>query len=166
MKEVMYNDYAKQLLETLPKGVFLNVSDGTRDNTMTIGWGSLGVIWSKPVLMVMVRGSRYTYDIIEKTDCFSVSVPLQVDLKKALGFCGSKSGRDHDKWIEAGLTKLPGQKVDAPLIGECELHYECQIIGRQKLTKEVLLPGIEQSCYASGDYHTLYYGEIVGVYLK
>ena len=166
MQEVMYNNYAKEVLEALPKGAFLSVSDGRRDNTMTRGWGSLGVIWRKPILMVMVRGSRHTYDLIEKADCFTVSIPLTTDLKKELGFCGSKSGRDYDKWQEAGLTKIPGHKVNAPLVGECDLHYECKIVGRQKLTKEVLLPDMTNAFYGDEDYHTLYYGEIVGTYLK
>ena len=166
MKEVMYNGYAKEMLDAFPKGVFLNVSDGQRDNTMTIGWGSIGFMWKKPILMVMVRHSRYTYELIEKADSFTVSVPLYTDLKKELGICGSKSGRDMDKFQAAGLTKLKANKVSAPLVGECDLHFECKIVGKQKLTQEVLLPDIDKTWYSDGDYHTLYYGEIVGTYTK
>ena len=66
----------------------------------------------------------------------------------------------------AGLTKLRANKVNAPLLGECDLHFECKIVGKQKLTKEVLLPDIDTAWYSDGDYHTLYYGEIVGTYTK
>ena len=98
MKEVMYNGYAKEVLEALPKGAFLNVSDGQKDNTMTIGWANLGFMWKKPILTVMVRHSRYTYELIEKADCFTLSLPLSTDLKKELGICGTKSGRNVDKF--------------------------------------------------------------------
>lgn len=166
MKEVMYNEYAKEVLEALPKGAFLSVSDGKEDNTMTIGWGNIGFIWKRPILMVMVRHSRHTYKLIEASDSFTVSIPLYTKLGKELGYCGSKSGRDVDKWSEASLTKLKANKVSAPLVGECDLHYECKIIGKQKLTGSVLLPELTQTFYGDGDFHTLYYGEIVGTYLK
>ena len=32
---------------------------GTPPNPMTIGWGTLGIIWGKPVFQVYVRPSRY-----------------------------------------------------------------------------------------------------------
>lgn len=162
----MYNSYAKEVLEALPKGAFLNVSNGTEDNTMTIGWGNIGVMWNKPIFTIMVRYSRHTYQLIEAADSFTVSIPLGADLKKELGYCGRMSGRDVDKWKETGLTKLKAHKVNAPLVGECNLHYECKIIGRQPLTKEVIQPEIVSSSYADGDFHVLYYGEILGTYLK
>lgn len=164
MKEVMYNSNAKEVLEALSKGAFLNVSDGIRDNTMTIAWGSIGFIWKKPIFMVMVRHARYTHELIENADSFSVSIPLTTNLQSALGICGSKSGRDLDKFQAAGLTKLKAHKVNAPLIGECDLHFECKIVGKQKLTQEVLLPELDTAYYSNGDYHTLYYGEIMGTY--
>lgn len=166
MKEVMYNDYAKEVIEAFPKGVFLNVSDGTQDNTMTIGWGTLGFMWGKPILMVMVRYSRHTYKLIEASDCFTVSVPLKGQLKKELGYCGSKSGRDCDKWKDLNLTKIQAQKVNAPLVGECDLHYECKIISRQEVMSKMIMPDMVTTFYNHDDYHVLYYGEIVGTYLK
>lgn len=166
MQEVMYNSYVKEVLDILPKGAFLSVSNGKADNTMTIGWGSIGPMWGKPIFTVMVRYSRYTYQLMESADAFTVSIPLKADVKKALGFCGRESGRNHDKWKEAGLTKLQAHRVNAPLVGECDLHYECKIVGKQALSKDILIPNIDTACYSNGDYHVLYYGEIVGTYLK
>ena len=37
-----------------------------------------------------------------------------------------KSGRDVDKFKEMHLTKLPAQKVGAPLIGESPVNIECR----------------------------------------
>ena len=116
MQEITFDQYAPQVLQQLPKGAFLTVSHGGRDNTMTIGWGSLGVIWGKPVFSVLVRPSRFTYGLLEASGEFTVSVPL-ADMAKALGVCGSKSGRDTDKFTAAGLQKLPGIKLATPVIG-------------------------------------------------
>lgn len=166
MKEVMYNEYAKQALEALSKGAFLNVSDGVTDNTMTIGWGSIGYMWRKPVLMVMVRYSRYTYELIEKASCFTVSIPFTDTLKKQLTYCGTQSGRNIDKWENAGLTKLKAHQVEAPLVGECDLHYECKIISKIPLNPSCFASDMDATFYNDKDYHVLYYGEIVGTYLK
>jgi len=166
MKEVMYNEYAKEVLEALPKGAFLNVSDGNEDNTMTIGWGSIGTMWNRPVFIIMVRYSRYTYQLIEQANCFTVSIPFTAHLKKELAYCGSKSGRDCDKWQDLGLTKLKANKVNAPLVGECDLHYACKIIGRQEVTSQAIMPDMVTTFYNDDNYHVLYYGEIVGTYLK
>lgn len=168
MREVMYNEYANEVLQAISKGAFLNVSAEGIDNIMTIGWGALSYMWRKPVLVVMVRYSRYTYELLEKTDTFTVSIPFESHglMKEALKICGTLSGRECDKWQKASLTKLPAQKVNAPLVGECDLHYECKIIGKTSLAPGMLDESIQNKFYSKDDYHVLYYGEILGTYVK
>jgi flavin reductase (DIM6/NTAB) family NADH-FMN oxidoreductase RutF len=166
MEKIMYNDFAKEALRALSKGVFLSVSDNGEDNIMTIAWGSIGFMWNKPVFMVMVRYSRHTYQLIEKAGEFAVSIPLKNDLSKQLVYCGSKSGRDCNKWKDLGLTKVAAEQVKTPLVGECELHYTCKIIGRQEVTDKTIMPHTVETFYSQNDYHVIYYGEIVGTYLK
>ncbi|ABO51040.1 conserved hypothetical protein [Desulforamulus reducens MI-1] len=168
MKEdVKFNDHLRELLEQLPKGAFLTVKDDQdRVNTMTIGWGTLGFMWQKPVFMVMVRPSRYTYQLIENAKDFTVSIPLNKDLKKALAACGTKSGRDIDKFKECNLTPEQGKVVNSPIIGECDLHYECKLVYQQVMEPALVDPSIKKLAYAKGDYHVMYYGEIVASYVK
>lgn len=159
MQEISFDQYAPQVIQQLPKGAFLTVSDGGRDNTMTIGWGSVGVVWSKPIFSVLVRPSRFTYGLLEASGEFTVSIP-RTDMVKALGICGSKSGRDIDKFAAAGLQKLPGIKLSTPVIGGAGLHYECKVIYKQPMNPALLDPGLNTACYPSGDHHTIYYGLI------
>lgn len=166
VKNVKYNQYLTELMEQLPKGAFLTVQDGEKLNTMTIGWGNVGYIWQKPIFMVAVRYSRYTYQLLEKSKEFTVSIPLKTDLKKALAFCGTKSGRDVDKFKECGLTAQRGQVLKTPVIGQCELHYECKVVYQQAMEPALVSPSIQQNCYPQGDFHVLYFGEIVACYLK
>lgn len=163
-KDVTYNELSARALEILHKGAFLTTAGNNKVNTMTIGWGTIGIAWQKPVFMVMVRPSRYTYDLIEKSNEFTVSIPLK-DLGKALGICGSKSGRDLDKFAAAGLKAVPAKKINTPVIADCGLHYECKIIYKQKMIPEQLAAGDQAACYPNGDYHTLYFGEIVASYI-
>ena len=162
-QELISEQYLAQALAILPKGAFLTTAADGKVNTMTIGWGSIGTVWQKPCFMVMVRESRYTYELIEKSTEFTVSIPLN-DMKKALAFCGSKSGRDLDKLSAAGLSTLPGKEVRVPVIKDCGLHFECKIVYKQKMEPSALEGDKNGLWYKSGDYHTLYYGEIVAAY--
>lgn len=166
VEKVDYNAYAKEALQQLPKGAFMNVRVGDELNTMTIGWGNIGFIWGKPVFTALVRYSRHTYQLVEQADEFTVSFPLNGQLKKALGFCGSKSGRDVNKFDELSLTAVDGKDVTSPMIDECDLHYECKVVFKQPMDPEKLQESIKGDCYPEDNYHVIYYGEIVGTYIK
>lgn len=165
-KETDFTKISEEVLGQLQRGAFLTVSDGERTNTMTIGWGSIGFVWKKPVFMAMVRYSRYTHEIISKAESFTVSLPLKGQLKEALKICGTKSGRDMDKFKECSLKTEKGQAVDVPIISDCDIHIECKVIYRQGMDGNNLAESIKGSCYPKEDYHVLYYGEILKVYRK
>lgn len=68
---------------------------------------------------------------------FTVSVPRPGELSEALDFCGSRSGREYDKFAECGITPQPGRQTAVPVIGECGLHYECEIIYHQHMDGKI-----------------------------
>ena len=142
-KDIAFNEYAQEVITQLANGgVFLTVKDPgqNRANIMTIGWGTIGYIWRKPIFMVMVRYSRHTYGLLEKTGEFTVSVPLNQDRRKELLICGRQSGRDIDKFKECGFTPEKGKTVDTPIIKECPLHFECRVVYQQAMEPGQLSP--------------------------
>lgn len=165
-KDVGFEEYAPQLLKQLKQGVFLAVRDGDGANIMTIGWGSIGFVWGRPVFTVLVRYSRYTYELIEKAGEFTVSVPLKNNLKKELAYCGSKSGRDVDKFAECGLTPEPGKIVSTPVVKECSLFYECKVVCKQAMQPAFVEEDIVGKFYQDSNYHVVYHGEIVASYIN
>ncbi|NLT94813.1 MAG: flavin reductase family protein [Clostridia bacterium] len=167
MKTVAYNEYLKEAMDQLQKGAFLTVKEGDRLNTMTIGWGSIGYIWRIPVFLVLVRYSRYTYDLLEKSKEFTVSIPIKNEFKKELAFCGTKSGKDVDKFKEANLGILPAMTVNTPVIDKCGLYYECRVVYQQAMEPALVFsPKIQQILYPQKDYHVLYFGEIKACYIN
>ena len=163
--EAAYTDHLKETLSVLRNPGLLLVSadvDG-KPNAMTIGWGTIGIIWGKPIFTVLVRPSRFTYDLMENASDFTVNVP-SADMRSVVAFCGSASGRDHDKFAEKGLIAVPGKKVKTPIIEECVIHYECKIVHKNDVMKDELASEIVSSAYSGGDFHTIYYGEILSVY--
>ena len=166
MKNVNYLSIAEEAIKQIKsKGAFLVVKskDDEKVNVMTIGWASIGYMWRKPIMTVMVRKSRFTHHIIEKASSFTVCIPTD-DLKEALDFCGTKSGRDFDKFKECNLTIVPAQKVDTPIINTAGFNYECKIVCKSEINPDFLCKEYREDVYADNDYHTFYFGEIVGCY--
>lgn len=146
-------------------GAFLVVAGGRgAANIMTIGWAQTGVIWGKPVMTVLVRPSRFTHGLIEKAEYFSVCVPPAGKLAKELAFCGSRSGREHDKAAECGLVLAAGERPGLSYIAGSELVYECAKLARSRVEPENLDAGVKKQYYPDGDYHYVYFGEILGVH--
>lgn len=169
-KEINVWDYAGQILAGVEKGALLTTKAGAEVNTMTIGWGHLGVEWSKPVFVVYVRQSRHTKGLLDKAGEFTVNIPAGPVDKKILGICGTRSGRDMDKFKELGLTQIAGQTVSAPAIGELPLTLECKVIYRQDQDLAALKPAYREHSYPAGtaeenNFHTAYYGEITAAYI-
>ena len=136
---------------------------GTMDchNTMTIGWGGIGCLWSKPVATVFIRPNRYTYEFMEREDYFTVSFYAE-DYRDALKLLGRKSGRDGDKIAEAGLHAEPiGSSVT---FKEARLTLLCRKIYHHDLDAEAMDPASRDTFYAPDNpIHRMYIGEIVEV---
>jgi flavin reductase (DIM6/NTAB) family NADH-FMN oxidoreductase RutF len=133
-------------------------------NVMTIGWGLIGTLWSRPFFLIAVRPSRYTYGFIERTGDFTINV-LKQGMDEVADYCGSVSGRDVNKFNKLNLTLGSGKKVTSPVILECGIHYECTVSYKTELTPTAVPPDVAEKSYSNGDYHTLYYGEIVSSYV-
>ncbi len=165
-KTIPYEQYASQFLTQLPRGAFLTVKAGENINTMTIGCGSIGYMWRRPVMMVMVGQSRYTYQLMEEAADFSVSLPVQGELKQDLAITGTKSGRDIDKFKESKLTAKSAREIASPIIGECDLIYECRPLFKQIMEADKLSTEIREKFYADDDLHVIYYAEILACYTR
>jgi flavin reductase (DIM6/NTAB) family NADH-FMN oxidoreductase RutF len=161
-EEIGTYDAYGETVEQLAEGGLLLVS-GERGNPMTIGWATVGIIWSRPMFIVLVRPSRYTFGLIEECGEFSVNVPTD-DLKREVALCGSKSGRDVDKIKECKFTLEKGKSISVPYIRECPIHYECRVVHKNNVINADLDQQIVRQSYPSGDFHRVYFGEIQGVY--
>lgn len=169
-REIQLWDYAPTILAAVGKGVLLTTKADGKVNTMTIGWGTLGIEWGKPIFTVFVRESRYTKELLDKNGEFTINVPYGECDRNILSVCGTKSGRDMDKIEALGLTLEEPQTVSVPAIRELPLTLECKVIYRQTQDREAINAENDTRFYAKGtanegDYHTAYYGQITAVYI-
>ena len=169
-QEINVWEYAPQILEAVDKGVLLTAKADGRVNTMTIGWGTMGIQWKKPVFIVFVRQSRYTKALLDKNPEFTINIPIGTCDKNILSVCGRESGRDVDKIQKLGLTLVEGETVSVPGILQLPLTLECKVIYKQDQNPKAIAPEYDSRYYAKGtanedDYHTAYYGEITNAYI-
>lgn len=127
--------------------VMVSCGDMEKSNIITIAW--TGVLNSEPPLVyVSIRPTRHSYNIIKETKEFVINIPDE-NLVWQADFCGTKSGKEVDKFKEAKLTKEPCKLLKAPAIAECPISLECKLKEIKKLGS-----------------HDMFIGEIVSVNAK
>ena len=96
-----------------------------KSNIITIAWTGT-VCTNPPMAYISVRPERYSYGMLKETGEFVINLTTE-KLVRATDYCGVKSGRDTDKWKETGLTPIPAQEVNVPLIKESPVNIECRV---------------------------------------
>lgn len=146
-----------------------NEADGC--NAMTVSWGHLGALWEQdshrnrlPTAICYVRPSRYTKEFMDKEACFTLShFPEQY--RKALGYLGSRSGRNGDKIKAAGLTPVFYDGTiyfaEADMVFICRKLYSAQLTESGFESRELV-----DFNYPDRDFHTMYVGEIIKILRK
>ena len=164
MKKLTLTEAIAPATEMLMKGRALLTVGGETPNTMTIGWGFIGYSWNKPVLCVVVRKQRHTHDLLLKEGNFTVSMSMDENIKPVFAFAGTESGRDVNKFSGHGMTMEKAQKVSAPIVKECTLHFECVTRLVQEMTEDRMDKEMSARVYPMKDFHTMVFGEIVDIY--
>lgn len=160
------DEKAEYILSALRKGILLTTSADGKTDTMTIGWGALGIDWSEPVFIVYVRDSRYTKKLLDANGEFTLNIPLpDQDARRILSFAGTRSGRDVDKLEELNLHTVKGSAVSVPGILEVPMTVECRVLYQQKQDPAAIPEEILSSHYPLSDFHTAYTARIVDAYI-
>jgi len=144
-------------------GVLCTVADKAgRENVLTLGWGQIGPFYhDHPVFIIAVAPMRYSWRFLEEVREFVIAVPDDA-LRSAVDLCGTKSGRDLDKFQAAGLTPVPSVHVQPPSIAECPINVECRIY--TTITPPHMLLTPEHRQRPLEQQHTIYFAEVLGTY--
>ena len=164
MPEVDVTDLSLDVVD-LWMNRWLLLTAGTLDdcNMMTVGWGSIGCMWSKPFVQIVVRPQRHTRKYMEQSDSFTLCA-FPEKYRKDLQTLGSTSGKDGDKLSKTGLTLKESKSISAPSYREANLILECRKIYSQDMDPGCFLDKTIQDNYPANDYHRIYFGEILTVF--
>jgi flavin reductase (DIM6/NTAB) family NADH-FMN oxidoreductase RutF len=134
-------------------------------NPMTIGWGVFGAIWGRAMFLVLVRPSRFTYECLEATGDFTVNV-MPADMPDVPDYCGTTSGRSIDKMAEKHLTERPSDHITSGGVAEANIIFECRVVHKHDVQQPAFTGDIISHYYPEGDFHRVYYGEILSVAVR
>ncbi|MCI8277258.1 MAG: flavin reductase family protein [Clostridia bacterium] len=96
-----------------------------KSNITTIAW--TGIINSDPMLVyVSIRKTRLAHEMITEIGNFVINLPTDKQVVEA-DLCGTKSGRDIDKYKECNFTKSISSMITSPGIKECPINIECKV---------------------------------------
>lgn len=158
------SDLQINLTEKIGKGALLTATDKDGNiNTMTVSWGTFGVLWGKEVVFLFVRPERYTFAFTESGSKMSLSF-FDALKKDTLTYCGTKSGRDVDKFKECML----GHKM---VDGVCVFDDAKYTLSLEKLYADT----IKEECfiemapldfYKNGGLHKMYVCSVTDIICK
>lgn len=145
--------------------LLLTAKDGEKFNMMTASWGTFGNLWGEPVAFVFVRPQRHTFQFMEKDRYFTITV-FEEQYRDILSFCGTKSGRDFDKVKETGLKPL-FTDLGNVYYEQASVVIECEKIYADWFNEKAFIdPTISEKIYAQKDFHKMYIGKILNVWIK
>lgn len=168
--EVSYRDITTNPFEDFGKN-WMALAAGNQQigsNAMTIAWGHLGSLWERgthtnrlPTAICYVRPSRYTKKLMDSAAYFTLS-SFDAQHRHTLGYLGTHSGCDGEKYTAAGLTPVFAENT--VYFSEAQRVYICRKLYSAKL-QEVGFADRElmEFNYPQRDFHTMYIGEIIKV---
>lgn len=159
-KTINVEDIQENTFKLIGKDWFLIAAgNAEKYNPMTASWGGFGIMWHKPVAYTVIRNTRFTYDLVESSEFFTMSF-FDEQYRKALAFCGKNSGREMDKIKETGLTPITCDR--GVYFEEAKLSMTCKRLFSQDYNPDSFLDSsIDDTFYPNKDYHRLYISEIV-----
>ena len=148
------------------------LSAGTKDhyNSMAIEWGSLGVSWKMPIFTVYVKDQRYTYEFMQTTEIFTVSI-INKKLFKKFAVYGTKSGKDINKEEVAG-THIKFLDDGGITFDEAEEVFVCKMLAKAYIQEKDRSPTLKafyekaKQYWKNMDPHAIFIGEIIGHYVR
>jgi len=164
--DIQINDLQINPWELIGKQwMLINAGNKNLCNPMTASWGGFGVLWARNVTFCVIRPTRFTYELMEKSNYYSLNF-FDENYKDVLNFCGKNSGRDINKIQKNNLTPIEHQS-GAVYFEQAQLVIICKKLYYQDINPANFFdPTIDVTLYPKKDYHRMYVGEIVSILKK
>ncbi|TDW11057.1 flavin reductase like protein [Breznakia blatticola] len=141
------------------KSALLTAGGKDHFNMMTIGWGTVGIIWNKKVATTYVRRNRFTYNFMLANDFFTISM-FDESYEKDLLYLGQTSGKDGNKLANTSLHAYE-YKEGIMAYKEADITLVCRKLHVQDLS--IVNHEIHNQFYTVEPVHTEIMGEVIAV---
>lgn len=127
LKELTWNEAIELASPYTYVLAVINDKDG-KANIIGLGWWTY-VSWDPPMLAISIGKPRYSHECIEHSKEFVLCFPCE-EQRDGAWLCGTKSGRDIDKFKAAEFVPIPSKIVKPPIIQDSTVAYECKVVGK------------------------------------
>ncbi|TFF86205.1 MAG: flavin reductase family protein [Promethearchaeota archaeon] len=128
----------------------ISVGTGESANLITLAYVGK-VCLNPPIIAISIQPKRHSYKLIEAHGEFIINYPSTQQLKET-DYCGTRSGRDVNKWKKLNLTKEMASIVKVPMIKEFPLNMECKVVKRLDLGSHICYFGEVVATHCSLEY--------------
>ena len=142
-------DKTKARIKPMPNTIVSCRKDG-HDNALAIGFIS-NIATDPLMIMVAIRPSRYSHEIIKETKNFVVNLPTK-DFKREFDYLGSVSGYDEDKLTSINTTDA--DVINAPILTDCPVNIECSVVDSIQPGSHELFIGKVEKVHCDEEYLT------------
>lgn len=136
----------KTVMHSYPGMVALvTVSYKDKTNIMAAGWHSY-ISFDPPIYGVAIGRERYTYDLVKNAGCFAINF-LPYEKATFIQQAGVHSGESLDKFANGKMLYEQGITIDAPIIRDAYVAYECKTIDSNSYGDHDWFVGDISQCY-------------------
>ncbi len=105
--------------------VLVSVKHVSKESIITLAW--VGTVCSDPPMVSLsIRPNRFSYQLLKESSECVINFPTESMIDQ-VQLCGTKSGKNIDKWKECSFTKTKSKEVNVSAIAECPVNMECKI---------------------------------------
>lgn len=162
--KINYQDFESNIFTLFSKNNAVCLfTNHEKRNGLTIGWGTLGTLWSMPICTVYVKPTRYSFEFAETCETFSI---LFFEDRNILKVFGTTSGKDTDK--EKILNLHPFEVDNTIAYTEASMILTFEKLYQNEIKKDFIKSQeiIDKPLYADGLFHHEYVGKLVNIYKR
>lgn len=116
----------KSCLQPMPKVLVSCRGLNGENNVLAVAYCG-NCSYAPPMIMVGIVPTRYSYPLIKESGCFVVNL-VDKKYKETFDYLGSHSKRDSDKLMAMNVRLQDGKKVNAPILLDCPVNFECTVV--------------------------------------
>jgi flavin reductase (DIM6/NTAB) family NADH-FMN oxidoreductase RutF len=134
--------------------VLVGANVNGKSNFMAVAWAGIAC-GTPPMISVALRHTRYTLKGVRQNMTFSVNIP-STDMVRETDYCGIVSGEKANKVKDCNFKIFYGVLETAPLIEQCPVNLECEVVHILNLGSHSLVVGkivqthVSEDCLTNG----------------
>ncbi len=139
MQRTDFTDALKRIKHPAKVALAVCRTPDGRFNAITLEWFMRTSI-DPLIYAISIGHTRYSYECLQNTRYFNLIIPSR-EMRDFTVLCGSKSGRDIDKFAQCDHSNFSGRLAKLPIIRDALCNLECEIVTQVRTGDHTVFAG-------------------------